>query len=371
MASTDNGSNDIQNTFAIPKKEILTKEDLDKFSTSPAFEEIIGFIRDLSSSVEGQKLGDADDTSPAIEKLSALLKSLSKCTDDILPFETKSRFGNPSFRKWYDTVKENIPTWLDGLVESDAIPEVSKYLVDSFGSRQRIDYGTGHELNFLAFLLCLKKLNVVDKSNYKSLVLKIFFGYIEVMRGLQTTYWLEPAGSHGVWGLDDFHFLPFLFGAAQLKGHKFFRPKSIHNKEILEEYSKDYMYFNSVHFVCNQKTESLRWHSPMLDDISGAKTWEKVNNGLIKMYQAEVLGKLPIMQHFIFGSLILFKGSMPKALADSEDGGHGDDREHEHVYAFGQEFPQCCGIKIPSGIAAASASGQGSISSRPRPLPFD
>jgi serine/threonine-protein phosphatase 2A activator len=127
------------------------------------------------------------------------------------------------------------------------------------------------------------------------------------------------------------------------------------------------MYLACIHFINTVKTSaSLRWHSPMLDDISACKSWVKVNQGMIKMYKAEVLSKLPIMQHFLFGNIIHFEGGHPQTEDMEDDCGHVHTKPtSDGIFALGQEYPDCCGIPVPSAIAANANS------SKPRPLPFD
>lgn len=155
------------------------------------------------------------------------------------------------------------------------------------------------------------------------MVLRLFPAYLSVCRKLQRSYWLEPAGSHGVWSLDDYQFLAFLFGSAQLLNHKHIKPRSIHSGDIIEGYSKDYMYLESIRFINAVKQGApFAEHSPILNDIAELPSWGKVNEGLAKMYKAEVLGKLPVIQHLVFGSLFPSTWTASRPPAPSETSVH-------------------------------------------------
>jgi len=200
------------------------------------------------------------------------------------------------------------------------------------------------------------------------------------MRNIQEEYYLEPAGSHGVWGLDDYQFLPFLFGSAQLFHHSHLRPLSIHNPELLDELGDEYLYLDCIRFINSIKTTAgLRWHSPMLDDISSAKSWGKVNVGMMKMWEKEVIGKLPVMQHFMFGSILPavegmgveedeFQGESGKSAEEVEElMSQLDVNGMRHTHS---SWGECCGIKVPSAIGAREAGEKGALRKVSR-IPFD
>lgn len=326
-----------------------------------------------------------DDLSPAVKNILDILDKLEDVSRRAPPEDQgDSRFGNKGFRDFLDLAAKEQPQWHTelGITSPAAVEEVSTYFLQSFGNRTRIDYGSGHELNFIVWLLSLYQLQILQKSDFRHLVLLVFNRYLKLMRLIQSTYYLEPAGSHGVWGLDDYQFLPFLFGASQLLHHPYIRPLSIHQNLILEEYGKDYLYLGQVNFVNSVKNvEGLRWHSPMLDDISAAKNWGKVEGGMRRMFVAEVLKKLPVMQHFLFGSLVPAVEEMNKeeelGVPSEEDDAEGgeiiimkDGMKHVHQM---NSWGDCCGIKVPSSVAAAQemkkrmGGGGGGL----RRIPFD
>ncbi|RPA93841.1 Phosphotyrosyl phosphatase activator [Choiromyces venosus 120613-1] len=351
--------------FQQPVRRILTPSDLALFQSSQTHTLIMSFIKDLNNSVLNLPLSHPAPRPAIVDELISVLDAVDAIVDRHPAEEAGgSRFGNAAFRGFYDE---------DGVIKKGAIQEIKAYFAEAFGNRTRIDYGSGHELNYLIYLLCLRQLSLLPPSTYTPIVLHLFTRYLTLMRRIQTTYYLEPAGSHGVWGLDDYQFLPFLFGSSQLYSHPYLRPKCIHDDEILEQFSKEYIYLSCISFINSIKvTAGLRWHSPMLDDISNARNWAKINGGMMSMYEKEVLGKLPIMQHFLFGGLVSAVEGMGGGDGDGEDGEDGErevvDREGmTHVHST---WGECCGIKVPAAIGARKAGEQASLRKVPR-IPFD
>lgn len=71
------------------------------------------------------------------------------------PVDNKlSRFGNPAFKTFYDRVGAASHKLHEGIpgLPAAAIPEVEVYFNLSWGNRERVDYGSGMELNFLSWL---------------------------------------------------------------------------------------------------------------------------------------------------------------------------------------------------------------------------
>ncbi|CAO3614601.1 unnamed protein product [Cunninghamella blakesleeana] len=323
MESTNNNNNNNNNDnntklpnlltsyqYEEPKKCIHTQQDITLFTNSPAFERIMVFVLLLNESVKQKKVSDIKDYSPQIDNMIKLLADLDAFINDYPPLHNPQRFGNKAFRQWLQRVKEEMNSLMEKYLPntiSNAIPELNEYFIGGFGNETRIDYGSGHELSFMAWLCGLTMLQVFDTKDYSALVLIVFNQYLELVRKLQRTYSLEPAGSHGVWGLDDHQFLPYVWGSAQLISHPKLKPKSVENKDMVDMLAKDYLYFRCIQYINEVKRGPFHEHSPMLFDISGVISWNKVNSGMIKMFMAEVLQKVPVIQHFPFGQLFPFK----------------------------------------------------------------
>ena len=116
--------------------------------------------------------------------------------------------------------------------------------------------------------------------------------YFRLARRLIQKYSLEPAGSHGVWGLDDHSFLPYIFGSAQYgpaigdqdpiptEGSRPNAPKPdiVAKAELITREREKNLYFEAIGFIYDVKRGPFWEHSPTLFDISGVKAgWGKIN----------------------------------------------------------------------------------------------
>src|SRR5579871_6555918 len=212
---------DESSQFIPPSKQINDGVDMPFWLSSKAYTDIMKFLLQLNISMFPKKKGE--DTieswplgaqnvqySPTVIDLRALIKNLEKILEDVPPDPGPRRFGNISFRRWYEIVENRVDDLLtehlpksilnfNHSTEVTALDELRSYFLGSFGSPQRLDYGTGHELSFLAFIGCIWKLGGFQVNDpgveERGIVLGVIEQYLSLVRNLILTYTLEPAGS--------------------------------------------------------------------------------------------------------------------------------------------------------------------------------
>lgn len=68
-------------------------------------------------------------------------------------------------------------------------------------------------------------------------------------RQLQGVYKMEPAGSQGVWSLDDYQFVPFIWGSSQLVMNPKIAPEMFTSQKIVDENAHDFLFLGCVKFI--------------------------------------------------------------------------------------------------------------------------
>lgn len=317
-------------------KKINDEKDVIHFKTrSPAYKNIIFYVELLCERIlgTGNKTYNHKYTikNEVFIKCADFMKKLKLCSDETDLTLSKSagtlRFGHVAFRVWFDKMKDLCEDFINEISDSrlndQYKQELLVYLTESFGNRMRIDYGTGHELNFIIFTmgLCnLVELSIGDESDLiinreklKALVetygwdIHALFAkdYLRLCREVQKKFRLEPAGSRGVYNMDDFQFLPFLFGSAQLTGIKYISTSNFYLREQVDDYKDDYIFFEAVDFILNNKRGPFNEHSYTLWGFTNLGTWDNIFRRVKFKFTDDILNPFPIIQHFLFGDYIL------------------------------------------------------------------
>ena len=189
-------------TFTTPSKMINEGDDLTFFLSSTAYRDLMTWLLQLNRSmfplevgvgkVQECKLESPPPFSQTLQNLRSLLFDLKALIKDAPPDTGPRRFGNVAFRTWFKSAERDasdlIERHLDSVLQrwttddqqrrEDLRDELKVYLLGSFGSAQRLDYGTGHELSFLAFLGCLWKLGAFEEGEESAVVVGLIQPYV-------------------------------------------------------------------------------------------------------------------------------------------------------------------------------------------------
>ena len=128
---------------------------IDKFVASPAYKEILDFIYAIQSELKGMKKSQMPPTTnECLLNFDPLFDKLEEIYNNNPPKKGEARFDDPVFKRFHQELTNKFDDIMNTTILSpkdmpkNIIIELKTYFLDSFGNQFRLDYGTGHELNF-------------------------------------------------------------------------------------------------------------------------------------------------------------------------------------------------------------------------------
>ncbi len=243
----------IQNV--IQNENFVGKNKTVKFTNTKAYKSLKNFIYSVDNSIK---------TETQINSTNQFLIDVDEIIENT-PLSTEpARFANAAMK----TVIDKIYEITDNM-----------YLRESLGNKIRMDFGTGHELNFLCYLCTLYQSGDI-KLNYVFPILKDYF---RIVRKYLRKFNVEAAGARGCWSVDDYQLLPYVFGSSE-------------NFKLTTK-------INYIFSGAFYEAWSFREPTGLLKGIC-TLDWPTINIKMLDLYDKEVFQKHVVTQHFIYSKYL-------------------------------------------------------------------
>ncbi|EDX01837.1 serine/threonine-protein phosphatase 2A activator [Drosophila yakuba] len=298
-----------------PVKQVRSLEDLDRWVRSQAYHDVIAYISNTSRAIQGQRLTQDFPVTEQMRLLCEIFDGLELLIVEHAPKLEDSNLALPfaqvrskAYRTWMRQMFQHVFSKLDEAINVNCkhINELGQYLRRSFGNSNTLDFGPANELMFLFFLCGLFRAGILLAKDTVAAALLLFNRYVHVMRRLISTFGLTIAKDPS-YTIEDYYFLPYLWGAAQLSLDCPFSPMQCEQGKILDSYRQDYMMLDIIDHLQKTRSGPLSQVALQLWSILSIPTWPQVYRGLERNYIDHVLSSFGTVEQAIFCELMSFE----------------------------------------------------------------
>ncbi|EDV46954.1 serine/threonine-protein phosphatase 2A activator [Drosophila erecta] len=298
-----------------PVKQVRELEDLDRWVRSQAYHYIVLYISNTSRAIQGFRLTQDFPVTEQMRRLCSIFNGLEQLVVEHAPKLEDSNLALPfgqvkskAYRTWMRQMFQHVFNKLDDAISVNCkhVNELGQYLRRSFGNVNTLDFGPANELMFLFFLCGLFRAGILLAKDTVAAALLLFNRYIHLIRCLISTFGLSVAKDPRC-SIEEYYFLPYLWGAAQLSLDSPISPIQCEQEKILDSYRHDYMMLKIIDNLQKSRNDSMSQLALQMWSILAMPTWPQVYRGFERIYIDNVLSSFGTVENAIFCELMSFE----------------------------------------------------------------